>query len=97
MEKEDKRDGGAKPSLGAKLTITAKITLPDGREIEKVVEAEGGIPSPDQIDVGSTKENFLRSFGVLEEAVVDARNKAGEAIFDMVAEEIKKKNRVRGK
>ena len=79
--------------MGAKLTITATITLPDGREVVRVIEAEGGIPSPDQIDVRSTKENFLRSFGVLEESVLEARNRTGEAIVEMMADEIKKKKR----
>ena len=58
-----------------------------------MIEAEDGIPSPDQIDVSTTRENFLKSFEVLEKSVLEARNRTGEAIIDMMADEIKKKKR----
>ena len=93
MGKDKRGTDSSKASQGAKLTITAKITLPDGSEVTRVIEAEDGIPSPDQIDVSTTKENFLRSFEVLEKSILEVRNRTGEAIIDMMADEIKKKKR----
>ena len=80
MGKDKRGTDSSKAAQGAKLTITAKITLPDGSEVTRVIEAEDGIPSPDQIDVSTTKENFLRSFEVLEKSILEVRNRTGEAM-----------------
>ena len=93
MGKDKRGTDSSKAAQGAKLTITAKITLPDGSEVTRVIEAEDGVPSPDQIDVSTTKENFLRSFEVLEKSILEVRNRTGEAIIDIMADEIKKKKR----
>ena len=88
---DKKETDGSKAAQSTKLTITVKITLPDGSEVVRGIEAEEGIPSPDQIDVSTTKENFLRSFEVLEKSILEARNRTGEAIIGMMADEIKKR------
>ena len=95
MEKDKKETDSSKAALGAKLTITAKITLPDGSEVTRVIEAEDGIPSPDQIDVSTTRENFLKSFEVLEKSVLEARTGTGGARMGRMGDEIKKRKRGR--
>jgi hypothetical protein len=77
----------------AKLEFVARITMPDGRVIEKTVEASDGIPAPDDFDI-STKEGFLTSFDAFEKVTLDARNKIGDAISEEYLEEVSKKNGV---
>lgn len=76
---------------GTKLELFAKITMPDGTVIERSVNADGAIPAPDDFDV-SSKDEFLKSFDVLEKAVLDARGKIGEDITEAYLEEVSKKN-----
>jgi hypothetical protein len=82
-----------KPMYKAKLEFVARITMPDGRVIEKTVEASEGIPAPDDFDI-STKEGFLASFDAFEKVTLDARNKIGDAISEEYMGEVSKKNDV---
>jgi hypothetical protein len=77
----------------AKLEFVARITMPDGRVIEKTVDASEGIPTPDDFDI-STKEGFLASFDTFEKVTLDARNKIGDAISEEYMAEVSKKNDV---
>jgi hypothetical protein len=81
---------GGKPMDKAKLEFIARITVPDGRVIEKTVEASEGIPAPDDFDI-STKEGFLASFDAFEKVTLGARNKIGDAISEEYMEEVSKK------
>jgi len=74
-----------------KLEFVAKITMPDGKVIERKVDANDGIPSPDDFDV-SSKNGFLESFDVLEKATLEARNRIAEDITGAYVEEVSKKN-----
>jgi hypothetical protein len=74
-----------------KLEFVAKITMPDGRIIERSVNTDDAIPAPDDFDT-SSKDGFLQSFDVLEKAVLGARNKIGEEITEAYLEEVSKKN-----
>jgi hypothetical protein len=75
----------------AKLEFVARITMPDGKIIEKKVEASDGIPSPDDFDF-STKEGFLTSFDAFEKVTLEARNRIGEEISEDYLAEVIKKN-----
>ena len=75
---------------GAKLELVARITLPDGRVIEKMVEAEGGIPSPDEFDI-TDGGRFLTTFDRFERSVIDARDRLSKSIGDTMSEELKQK------
>ena len=75
----------------AKLEFIARITTPDGKVIEKKVEATDGIPAPDDLDF-STKEGFLTSFDAFEKVTLEARNRIGEEISEEYLEEAAKKN-----
>jgi hypothetical protein len=75
----------------AKLEFFARITTPDGKVIEKSIEASDGIPAPDDFDV-STKEGFLDSFDAFEKVTLEARNKIGEAIAEEYLNSMSKKN-----
>jgi len=79
-----------------KLEFIARITTPDGKVIERTVEADGGIPTPDEFDM-SSKAGFLKSFDAYEKAALEARNKAGEEITAEYLAEVSKKNEVKGK
>ena len=50
-----------KNTLGAQMEFIARITMPDGTVIEKKVSADGGIPSAEEMDLGSV-DGFLKSF-----------------------------------
>jgi hypothetical protein len=76
----------------AKLEFVAKITMPDGTVIERMVDADGGLPAPDDFDT-SSKDGFLESFDALEKVALDARNKIAEDIAEAYLEEVSKKNR----
>ena len=74
-----------------KLEFIARITTPDGKVIERKVEAEGGIPTLDDFDM-SSKRGFLESFDAYEKAALEARNKVGEEITAEYLAEVSKKN-----
>jgi hypothetical protein len=75
-----------------KLEFVAKITMPDGKVIERKVDASDGLPAPDDFDT-SSKEGFLESFDIVEKVAVQARNKITEDIAEAYLEEVSKKNR----
>jgi len=79
-----------------KLEFIARITTPDGKVIERKVEADGGIPTPDDFDM-SSKTGFLESFDAYEKAAIEARNKVGEEITAGYLAEVSKKNGEKGK
>jgi len=79
-----------------KLEFIARITTPDGKVIERIVEADGTIPTPDDFDM-SSKQGFLESFDAYEKAALEARNKAGEEITAEYLAEVSKKNGTKGK
>ena len=60
MNNKDNNVPAGKEQLSAKLEFTARITLPDGTVIEKVIEADGGIPSAEEMDF-HTLDGFRRS------------------------------------
>jgi len=75
----------------AKLEFVARVTMPDGKVIERRVDADDSIPAPDDFDT-SSKGAFLGSFDVLEKAVLDARNRIAEDITGAYLDEVSKKN-----
>lgn len=77
------------PVNGAELELVARMKLPDGRVIEKAVEAEGGIPSPEEFGI-SDRTRFLATFDRFERSVIDARDQLSKSIVEMVSEELKK-------
>jgi hypothetical protein len=74
-----------------KLEFIARITTPDGKVIERTVEADGGIPTLDDFDM-SSKMGFLESFDAYEKAALAARNKVCEEITAEYLAEVSKKN-----
>lgn len=83
-------DKESKQKERAQLEFIARVTMPDGRVIEKTVVAEGGIPTLDDIDV-HTLEGFRRSFDDYERAALKARNEIGEEITQEYCNELKKR------
>lgn len=77
------------PANGAKLELVMRYTLPDGRIIEKMVEADGDIPSPEEFDI-TDRGKFLATFDRYEQSVIDARDRLSKVISETVSEEIKK-------
>jgi hypothetical protein len=75
----------------AKLEFVAKITMPDGKVIERRVDAGSGIPAPDDFDT-SSKGGFLESFDILEKVTLEARNRIAVDITEAYLEEVSKKN-----
>jgi len=75
-----------------RLEFMARITMPDGRVIERKVDADDGIPAPDDFDV-SSKNGFLESFDALEQVALKARNKIAEDITGAYLDEVSKKNK----
>ena len=73
------------------LEFVARMTMPDGQVIERRVEADGGLLSPDDFDT-SSKEGFLKSFDALEQSTLKARNRIAEDIAEAYLEEVSKKN-----
>ena len=75
------------PANGAKLELVARITLPDGRVVEKKVEAVGGIPAPEEFDT-SDRDGFLATYDRFERSVIDARDLciARKTCFDLESE-----------
>jgi len=74
-----------------KLEFIAKITMPDGNVIERRIDADDGIPAPDDFDT-SSKAGFLESFDILEKVALEARNRIAEEIAEAYLEEVSKKN-----
>jgi hypothetical protein len=74
-----------------KLEFVAKVTMPNGKVIERTVDANDGIPAPDDFDT-SSKDGFLESFDVLEKLTPEARNKVAKDITEAYLEEVSKKN-----
>jgi hypothetical protein len=75
-----------------KLEFVAKITMPSGKVIERRVDADDGIPTPDDFDT-SSKDGFLESFDTLEKLTLEARNRIAEDITEAYLEEVSKKNK----
>lgn len=74
----------------AKVEFIARITDGDGKVIEKKVSGTA-FPSSDSFDV-TTREGFLSAFNVLEQSVLDARNKVGQEVTTEFLELVSKKN-----
>lgn len=74
-----------------KLEFVARITTPDGKVIERKVDAPDGIPTPDDFDM-SSKKGFLDSFDAYEKAALKARNQICEDITQEYLAEVSKKN-----
>ncbi len=74
-----------------KLEFIARITTPDGKVIERKVDAPGGIPTPEDFDM-SSKKGFLDSFDAYEKAANNARNQICEDITLEYLAEVSKKN-----
>jgi len=74
------------------LEFVARITMPDGEVIERKVDADDGIPTPDDFDT-SSMTGFLKSFDDLEKAALEARNRIAEEIAEAYLEEVSKKNK----
>ena len=70
-----------KNTLGAQMEFIARITMPDGTVIEKKVSADGGIPSAEEMDLGSV-DGFLKSFDKYERAAIKARIEICYEIID---------------
>lgn len=85
-ESNDKEQGTAK---GARLEFVARITLPDGRVIERMVEADGGIPSPEEFDI-TDRDGFLATFNRFEQGVIEARDRLCEGVEESLSQELKK-------
>jgi hypothetical protein len=75
-----------------KLEFVAKVTLPSGEVIERMVTATDGIPTPDDFDV-SSMSSFLESFDAMETVTMDARNRIAKDIAEAYLEEVSKKNK----
>lgn len=88
--KDSNPTSSEKKQLSAKLEFTARITLPDGRVIEKVIEADGGVPSADEMDF-HTLDGFRQSFDRYEKAILKARDKACKELTDEYMNELSKK------
>jgi hypothetical protein len=74
-----------------KLEFVARITMPGGKVIERRVDADDKIPTPDDFNT-SSKDSFLESFDVMEKVTLEARNKIAEEITEAYMAEVSKKN-----
>ena len=75
-----------------KLEFISRLTTSDGRVIERKVEAEEGVPTPEDFDL-SKKDGFLEQFDVFEKTALDARNRIGAEMAESYLNEISKKNK----
>jgi len=91
QEKRRAEPAPVKKMDNVKLEFVARITMPGGKVIERRVDADDGIPAPDDFDT-SSKEGFLESFDALEKVTLDARNRIAKDIADAYLEEVSKKN-----
>ena len=78
--------------LSGKLEFTARITMPDGRVIEKKIEADGGVPADGEMDF-HTIDGFRLSFDRYEKAILQARDKACKELTDEYMKELSKKKK----
>jgi hypothetical protein len=77
-----------------RLEFVARITMPDGKVIERQVDADNKIPAPDDFDT-SSKNGFLESFDILEQVTLAARNRVAHDITEAFLAEVSKKNKER--
>ena len=75
-----------------RLEFVARITMPDGKVIERQVDADNKIPTPDDFDTSSIN-GFLESFDVLEQVTLAARNRVAHDITKAFLDEVSKKNK----
>ena len=73
---------------GAKLELTARFILPDGRVIERQATADE-IPSLEEYDMGDV-DKFLATYDKYERGVIDARNRLTQSMTDAISDELKK-------
>jgi hypothetical protein len=59
-----------------RLEFVARITMPGGKVIERQVDADDTIPTPDDFDTSSIN-GFLESFDVLEQVTSCLRQAGG--------------------
>lgn len=77
------------PVNGARLELVARYTLPDGRVIEKKVEATEGIPSPEEFDV-TDKDRFLAVLDRYEQSIIGVRDRLVKSVGETISDELKK-------
>lgn len=92
MNSKDNSIPAEKKQLSAKLEFTARITLPDGRVIEKSIEADGGVPSAEEMDF-YTLDGFRESYALYERAAIDARDRVCKELTDEYINELSKKTK----
>ncbi len=76
------------------MEFTARITMPDGRVVEKTVEVDGGAPIG-ELDLGNV-DAFVKAFDGFEKSIIRADNEMKTGILDeymSVLEEKKEKGR----
>jgi hypothetical protein len=92
QEKKRVEPASAKNNMeNVTLEFVARLTMPDGKVIERRVDADEGIPAPEDFDTTS-KDSFLESFDTLEKLTLEARNKIAVDITEAYLEEVSKKN-----
>jgi hypothetical protein len=74
-----------------RLEFVARVTMPGGKVIERIVDADDNIPSPDDFDTSSLN-GFLYSFDILEQVTLEARNRIAQDITEAFLDEMSKKN-----
>ena len=75
----------------AKIEFSARITDADGNVVEKTITSYKDIPTLEEFDL-STMEGFQEDFGLLEQAVLEARNDIGKGITEEYMGMTSKKN-----
>ena len=65
----------------AKIEFTARIIDPEGNIVEKTMTSYKDIPAMSEFDC-SSMEGFQEDFGLLEQAVLEARNDIGKGITE---------------
>ena len=78
QEMEDKKGNTKKQR--AKMEFTARITMPDGRVVEKTVEVDGGAPIG-ELDL-SNVDAFVKVFDGFEKSIIRADNEMKTGILD---------------
>ena len=72
----------------------ARITMPDGKVVEKSAATVGDFPSLEEFDL-STREGFLADFDLLEKAVLETSRKLNRKISEEFLDSSSKKNRMK--
>ena len=84
---------GSKESVGkvtaGTIEVTARIMDEDGQWIERTIQVNSGV-SAGTFDISSRK-GYLSSFHALEQAMIDARNKASREATEQFLREVGKK------